>query len=474
MLASPTKKNKITLSDYNYRRDIENRLLMSQLSTFEVEVLQEILNSSVTFSLKHLSEVLEAKEKDIIPVLHHLTTTKLLSLQGEKVTVDKELRKYYEFQITKFDDDFRPDVEFILASLSKVPIHALPSWYMIPRNTDNIYASLIEKYLLTPKTYERYLQELNFEDPVMTGIMNDVFAAPDFKVPSSFLREKYVLSEEKFEEYMLLLEYNFVCFLNYNQEGEMWKEVVTPFHEWREYLLFLRDTVPQGIKDVENIRKHRDQDFAFVVDMNSILKVSLQTTLPVFLDDNEYTLALETAITWLPHFGNEDPLFLKHYIKSLIAKILALQLGEIHESHLHCSDSAAAWLKRSVQDQAMLLYRHPCNRLKEASCFPQLYSEKNIREAEKSLKRVVKCGWVYFDEFCQGLTAPIGNAEPVSLKNKGKRWRYVIPSYSLEESKLIKSTIFERLFEVGMVTIGTHQGQLCFCVTPFGRMAIGD
>ena len=112
----------------------------------------------------------------------------MFTIQGDKIIVDKELRKYYEFQIDKFDEDFRPDVEYIFSLLSKVTIHVLPVWYMIPRASDNIYASLIEYD--DPKLYERYLQELNFDDPVMAGIMNDVLSAPNLKIESRILRRK--------------------------------------------------------------------------------------------------------------------------------------------------------------------------------------------------------------------------------------------------------------------------------------------
>ena len=49
-----------------------------------------------------------------------------------------------------------------------------------PKNSDNIFASIIDKYLLTPKIYEKYLQELVLEEKSMSGIIQDVFLAPEF------------------------------------------------------------------------------------------------------------------------------------------------------------------------------------------------------------------------------------------------------------------------------------------------------
>ena len=41
---------------------------------------------------------------------------------------------------------------------------------------------------------------------------------------------------------MLHMEFNFVCYLGYKKDNDMWRQVVTPFYEWRKYLHFLRDS----------------------------------------------------------------------------------------------------------------------------------------------------------------------------------------------------------------------------------------
>ena len=40
------RKNKINLEDYDYQKDIQNRVLMSHFSTEDLEVLEEIVYSS--------------------------------------------------------------------------------------------------------------------------------------------------------------------------------------------------------------------------------------------------------------------------------------------------------------------------------------------------------------------------------------------------------------------------------------------
>ena len=144
-------------------------------------------------------------------------------------------------------------MEFLQSLLSKVPIHVLPMWYAISRTSDSIIGSIIEKYLGTPKIYEKYLQEINFDDPILKKISKDVFSAPNFTIEASQLRKKHRLSHENFEKYMLLLEYHLVCCLSYQPVKGGWQEVVTPFHEWKEYLCFLRDTEPEPIKEIDKI-----------------------------------------------------------------------------------------------------------------------------------------------------------------------------------------------------------------------------
>jgi hypothetical protein len=208
----------------------------------DCKVLEEILFSPLKFSLKKLSRNVGLCEEDLAPTLRKLSSAGLLSISDDSILVDKERRKYFEFQLTRFDPDFKPDMEFLAAILRKVPIHLLPSWYAIPRTSNNIFESLVEKYLLTPQIYQRYLMELHFNDPRVNGIIRDVFAAEGFKAQSSDLIAKYNLSRQDFEEILLLLEFYFVCCLTYEKEDDHWIEFVSPFHEWHQYLNFLKNT----------------------------------------------------------------------------------------------------------------------------------------------------------------------------------------------------------------------------------------
>jgi hypothetical protein len=380
---SPARKNKVNLADYPCQQDIENRILMSDFSTLDVQVLEAILYSPLKISQKKLARSLECEEKELLVSLKKLSSTGFLSLQDDAILVDKEKRKYFESQIHRFDPDFKPDMEFLQSILRKVPIHLLPTWYSIPRTSNNIFESIVEKYLLTPHIYQRYLQELNLGDPTLNGIIQDLFQSPDFKISSTDLIAKYNLKRRDFEEMMLILEFNFVCCVCYEKEEDHWVEVVTPFHEWREYLRFLK-----------------------------------RTEAPTF--------ELET--------DQDDFAFLKQTPSEL-----------------------------SLEDRALYLYRHA-----------PFANERYVREAEKSVKRVLHGKWVFFDDFVKGVIVPLNEQSVVCLKKFGKHWKYTLPTYGEQEIALLKTTIFEWLWQLGMVKKAKVDGRDCFALTHFGRFFFDD
>jgi predicted transcriptional regulator len=456
-----SRKNKIDLNDYDYRLDIENRLLMSQLSTFDVEVLEEILMSSLTSDLQTLATALEAVPTRVEEAIDKFTKTGLLRREGKAILVDKEMRKYYESQIRKFDDDFKPNLQFMQDLLNKVPIHVLPQWYSIPRTSTNIFESIVEKYLLTPRVFQRYLLELNLGDPIIEGILNDVYSAPDFKVRSRDLRQKYGLDREAFEEYMLHLEFNFLCCLSYSQVDDQWKEVVTPYHEWRQHLRYLRDTMPETIHPETAIAQTRPGDRAFIRDFLAIL--SSITAQP---------LAVEQVAP--PHYFRarrsplEQPLH-PDYVSWHLYKLHSLQLVALEAGKLHATEYAADWSRMAPEDAALALYRHPDNAWRDPELQEEPKIEREFREVERSLQRVADRGWVPFEEFIKGVMAPVRGASEVTLQRVGRRWAYTRPTYTPAQVAFIREMIFERFFEAGFTEIGSMGDSLCFKVTSIGK-----
>ena len=363
---SPARKNKVNLADYNSQQDINNRIMMSDFTPFEHRILEEILFSPLKFSLKKLCRSTESEEKDLAPVLEKLQKAGLISIEEDTIFLDKEMRKYFEFQITRFDPDFKPDMEFLQHLLKKVPIHVLPIWYSIPRTSNNIFGSILEKYFLSPQIFTRYLGELHLGNPSINGIIEDVYSAPNFQVSSSDLIAKYNLSRHDFEEIMVLLEFNFVCCLFYVKEDDHWIESVSPFYEWRQYLLFVQQSTTPCIEPSEEISCQRPRDFSFVEDMGVLLLKTKQKPLSVLSWKKGTPLPLPVIqelapLIQLPAYSVKELMVAQPYLTRLIEKLCLLKLTDLVDGHLYAMDAAKEWLELSSENRALYLYRHPLN-----------------------------------------------------------------------------------------------------------------
>lgn len=465
---APFRKNKINLSDYDYSTDLENRLLLAEFSILDLEVLEEILYSSLVLSASQLAKNLDLTKEQILPTLEKLRRMQLLSLSGDLITVDKETRKYYEAQIIKFDEDFKPNMEFLQSLLKKVPIHILPLWYNISKTADNIFDSIVEKYLLTPHIFQRYLEDLHFLDPVLSKIVEDVFHAPDFEISSHEIIEKYALSHKQFEEYILYLEFHLICCLSYKKVHHACQEIVTPFYEWRQYLRFLRDTQPQSIQSVSQIKRKKETDFAYIEDLTALLLYVKRNPLPLSLSQGKYQLKPESkeALAKINKDLNGEEW------SSLIHKLLALNMANIVDGRLYLLDIANQWLGRTLENRAHTFYRYPLNYIQ----FPEkaTYSEKNIREAEKSILRILDSGWVYVDDLIKAAIASLHDKQSVQLIRTGKQWKYQLPDYSEEDIAFLKTILFKWLYELGIIACGTHASKDCLRVTSFGQHLFGN
>lgn len=471
---SSIRKNKVNLSDYNSEQDILNRMLMSNFSAFDLQVLSEILYSPLKISLKKLCRSIGCSEKEILPILEQLTLGGLLSIQEDNILVDKEMRKYFEFQITRFDADFKPDMEFLQGLLKKVPIHCLPAWHAIPRSSNNIFESIVEKYLLSPQIFHRYLSELSFATPTISSILSDLFSSPDFKIASTDVISKYNLTRRQFDETLLLLEFSFVCCLTYERQDDHWIEYITPFYEWRQYLRFFKQTDTPSIDPKETIHRKYPKDFSFIEDMSSILEIAQKKAINLrsWKEGEKVPLSLAEELAPKCSFlfaSPEEKFFTQNYLGRLLEKICMIKLAQNIDGRLHFCESAAEWLDMSLESRSLYLYRHPLNRLLSEEVPPHIATERNVREAEKSIKRVLRKEWMFFDDFVKGVLVPLHEDSVIMLKKTGKQWRYTLPSYGEAEKSLIKATLLEWLFETGMTIPGTCQGKDCFSITAFGK-----
>lgn len=473
---STLRKNKISLEDYDFKQDIENRLLMSQFKSTDLQVLEEILYSSIKIPIKKIAKNVDLEVDELFPILEKLSKTGLFLFENDSIVVDKEMRKYFEAQILKFDPDFKPGMEFLQGILRKVPIHVLPIWYSIPRTSNNIFESLVEKYLLTPQIFQRYLMELNFSEPILNGIVHDVYQSKALKVFAKDVIEKYGISREQFEEFLLLLEFHFACTLGYEKIDDKWEEIITPFSEWREYATFLHTTEATPIATVNKITRLRPHDFSYIQDLSHVLNMTKKQPLILAGDKDKRLLPSKAALNALcakmEGFEESSPSFFD-YVHRLITKLRQLKLADVVDDRLYALESANDFLDMRVDNRAIFLHRHPLNKLISNQVPAEMVTDRSMREAEKSVVRILDSGWVYFEDFLRGVIVPLGEESIVMLKRQGKTWKYSLPTYTEEELAFIKASVLDWLFEVGVTAIGTHNGKECFCVTPFGQSLFG-
>ena len=474
------RKNKINLEDYDYQRDIQNRLLLSHFSPDYLEILEEIIYSPPVIPLSTLMNQVGKTYEELQTILEKLSETGLFKIEGDKLILNKEMRKYFETQIMKFEEDFTPGMEFLQALLKKVPIHVLPNWYPIPRTSNNIFNSLIEKYLNTPQIYQRYLAELNLGDEILNGILNDLFLSPNYKISSDLLREKYKLTDEQFEEHMLYLEFNFLCCLVYEKKEGEWVEVVTLFKEWKDYLSFLKESQPKEIEKNSQIKRTRPKDFAFAEDMSTIIALSIAKPLYVRLDNNENWIfekqSANQVVKQCRGFdlkSEEGQAFFIDYTTKIIQKLLFLKLAHVDKGQVHAGEDAEEWLPLPIEKRALNTYKRTLTTFPFSEFPPEICSERNIHEIEKTIGRIIDSGWVLLDDFLSGIIAPISDNSRMYLKKTGRYWKYTLPDYSEAEVELFKKVIYEWLFEGGIVATGSYDGKECLKITPLGQSMFG-
>ena len=468
------KKNRVNLSDYDYESDITNRLILSRLDEDDVEVLEEILFNSVHFPIHDICDNLDMDLDQVRICLDHLAETGLFLLEDETVHVNKEIRKAYESLLQRFESDFNPGIDFVQSLLKRVPIHILPMWYPIPKSSNNIFDSLIERYFHTPQLFERYLSELDLEDEIIGHIIKDVLDSPDLKLPAETIRNKYKLDHETFEKYMLILEYNFVTFSKYEKVDGKYVQMVMPFHEWREYALFVRSTTPAPIEGEDSVEPYREDEFAFSSDMATVLETCFESPLAVtkgktwLISDDE----LRDLAQHMDGFDLSDETeyqMVKSYLSNVIQKLIDVKLATVEDGHIKAGPEASEWLSLNAEKRAFSVFKHPNNQLHNPDFPAQLHTERNIREIEKSIADIADKGWIYFEDFMKGLIIPLNEESRIELKKDGRAWKYNLPSYTPEEKQFIEMTILEWLFESGIIRTGILDDKICFCATSLGQ-----
>jgi hypothetical protein len=460
-LLKTLKKTKISLPDYNFEEDIQSRILLKTLNTEELKVLEEILFSSLQFSIESLADSLDLDVDTVYKYLEKLAPLNLFNFDGRMISVDKEKRKYFETQITRFEEDFEPNLDFFQNSLKCLPIEVLPSWYHVPRTSNNIFQSLIDKHLLTPQIFSRYIIDHTSVNELSALVAKEIFDSTDLMIPAADIMKKYDLTRKEFEELALELEFHILAFVSY-KDGV---EVLTPFHEWREYQLSLKQNKNVTLEDVTPLRPY---EFAFIQDMLELTQLLEKTNIDTFfLKEKDMWVAEPTALTLIQTLIPAS----KDYVSKLINKLLTLGLAVVEETSLKPTKAAKEWCNIPIMQRAHITFKHPHNMISMQKV-SSLATSRSIIEIQKSLSSIKDAGWIYFDDFISFALIALNEDKQVILRKNGRSWSYALPKYSEEEKEFIKQVVTEWLFESGVTQVGHKDEKLAFRLTSLGRSIV--
>ena len=415
MYTTPKKKIKINLSDYNSQKEVQFRLFLSSLNEHEMKILREIQLHSLKFPI---SELLHGSISS--QTLEKFQAIGLLDVIGREVRVCKELRKYFEIDTMKFEEDFELNIDYVQTLIHRLPQHILPVWYPVPQSSNDIFAALFEKVFKTPKAYNEHLSDLSFEDIILEEMIHSIHSHPDMEVRAETLKRAFSLTDESFHQYMLLLEFHFTAFLSYRFEEGKIVEIVSTLKEWKEWNGYLNSQKPKAVPCPDKVEPLYDAHFGALKEINA-------------LNPRFETLLVE------------------------------LKLAKSVQGALSPTACFEKWKSMTYEEQAVVIYRHISNH----------GSDNVMRQVEKSLKRILYTGWILVEDFLKVPHNTIGHTEGVRLKKLGGSWSYKIPEYLPEDKNLIVSLIQGPLFLAGITALGTYEGKPCFILTPFGKANLG-
>jgi hypothetical protein len=456
---------KVVLSDFDYKRFLNARLFLEKQSVTLIAVLEEILFSPLKVFIEELEEATGCFGEEMDLVLQTLSPLHLFHRDGKNLIVDKEIRKYLEIITEKFNPDFCPNLDYFKEVLKHVPIHCLISWYHIPRASNNIFNSILDKHFKTPKIYKQYIQETLSDNLTLSQIVNDVMNSENRSLPAQELMIKYSLSETVFEEMILFLELHFILCTTYEVKGHMYKKYLSAFIEWKEYLKkdFKGQDSQVSIKE-ELVENCILSEFSFIKDMSTLLTLSNKRCLKVTFNPKDELFFLDSIPDDVVDLHNHSPL----YLAKVINKSLLLGLLVVQDDRLRQTPPAEKWLETPLRKRTLISFKHPHNALSHKSAFTFHQHDRNIIEVQKALSSIKQGEWILFDEFINTYLSTTNNLKQASLTKIGGGWKYTSADYEVEEIEFIRTMILEWLFESGMVLKGSFQNKDCFKVSSLG------
>jgi hypothetical protein len=247
------------------------------------------------------------------------------------------------------------------------------------------------------------------------------------------------MSDEAYQELVLLLEFNLAACAGFKLDHGRWVEVLTPFHE---YAVYIKERGRRRSALTGPKLPAPSAPFAFLRDLQASLERVCEEQCRRATDiPSEHLRWLET-----------------------------LQLVEEEGGRIHATESAAEWLDSSMEQwsQRLCYYQRSAYKVTGTASI-RCYSERDLIEIGKALSYLPNDEWVPLDTFIESLEVGIADTPPSHLEQQGRRWVYVWPDYPAEDRAWIIDVIRRRYWELGLVDVVEMDSVPHIRLTEYGR-----
>jgi hypothetical protein len=468
------QKHRIKLSDYDHESDVKNRLFFPTLNELELEILEEFSYLAMNFSIQTLIEGIECTIETLREILRKFSNANLINFKDDLVIISKSQKRLIEERVATYEPDFKYNLEYLQTLLRKVPIDIQPLWYQLPRTSDNIFNSIIEKYLVTPTLYQRHLGEIKSLNPIYRNIIDLVFANEMLRVPLCELQSVLSIEDEEFEKHIIFLEFCFILFKTSRITEGKCSQYLEPLHEYKEFLLTQKNyAVKSSIE--KKITPYRPSEFSFIEDMTDLAHLAKHHELVFELHEQGNTYNLSEG-SYKLCFENlkqmQDCENSREYLKQVLTKLESLDLIKIENKQIVVGQVANEWMELELMNRSHVTFKHPYNQVICQGLYPKLYSERLIHDIENAVAKTEPMTWVNLDEFISQSMISIDKNARLQLKKVGSQYKYLFPEYTQEQKEFIRAIIENFLFESSIVELAYCEEATYFKVTSFGRFVL--
>lgn len=303
----------------------------------------------------------------------------------------------------------------------------VPNWFSIHRILTSFQDAIVEKYLETPLLFQRFTQEIAFDDPHAKNLLNLLFKREDFEISIDEIIHQFSATREEIERSILCLEFALVA-------------------GW----LPATDTLPsrlslvKEVKDLHyNLKKRLPQPSQLTPEKISLnLEQRIEHLLGLLSNqclDRDALSSKGTIQEWVEiHRSGLSAESLTEDLDLLVA------LGFVKEAPAFVvTKPGFDWLAKSTAARKMELYlRH--RPLYAASHL----SDRALKQIERSIFEKQPEVWLDKNELAKSLLWTSGEDGGIHLVTKGRKWHYQLPTHPDETLKLLVQ-IIDWLCEIG-------------------------